>query len=520
VVAICSLIATVGLGVLAYQWLKRPPDVSNPSVEFVAEEPVKKKKRKPKDLTVNWPTYGYDAARTKAFPTGVVRPPFAGSDWSFQAGKLLEFSPIIVDDVLYVQDIDARVYAIDAKTGKLKWKKRIGRLNASAPAYHDGRLFLVNLDPGQVVAMRARDGKVIWRKSLPGRSESSPLVWKGKLVIFGCECGSVYAMSTKDGSLVWEVKTAGAVKGALAFGKGKVFGGNYAGEYFAIDVKTGKVRWKREAIGGSFGRGGGIYSTPAVAYGRVYFGSIDSRVYSVDMDTGEIAWSFSTGAEVYSGPAVADVKGAPPTVYIGSIDHHFYALDAKTGKLRWKQHAGGQVSGAPSVIGDVVYVGVIGPDQGTIGYRAKDGKVVFKHEQGEYNPAITDGRRLYLTGYSTIRAFTNKGLKRRLKRRERAERERRRAARRAAREAGELPPASADAEVRPSPRTRAAQRRAAQRAQRQRAAHRRAQRTQRQRARRQALRRKRARRAAQRRAQAKRRAAKRQKRTSAGRRGN
>jgi len=422
-----------GLGVLAYQWLKRPPDVSNPAVEFVAQTP--KIPPKLKHRTVDWPTYGFNAARTKHFPTRKVRPPFAGSDWSFQAGKLLEFSPILVGNRLYVQDIDARVYAIDERNGKIIWKNRVGRLNASAPAYHDGRLFVVNLDPGQAVALRARDGKVLWRRPLPGRSESSPLVYKGKLVIFGCECGSVYALRARDGKVVWEVKTAGAVKGALAKGKDNVYGGNYAGEYFAIDADTGRVEWKREAIGGSFGRGGGIYSTPAVAWGRVYFGSIDSRVYSVDMDTGEIAWSYSTGAEVYSGPAVADVRGAPPTVYIGSIDHHFYALDAKTGKLRWKRDAGGQVSGAPSVIGDVVYVGVIGPNQGTIGYRAKDGKVVFKHEQGEYNPAITNGRRLYLTGYSTIRAFRNKGLKRREQQREKRRRQALRKARELERQA-------------------------------------------------------------------------------------
>src|SRR5690606_16025592 len=139
-------------------------------------------------------------------------------------------------------------------------------------------------------------------------------------------------------------------------------------------------------------------------------------------------------------------------------DHNFYALDAKTGKIRWKRNAGGQVSGAPSVIGDVVYVGVIG-DQGTIGYRAKDGKVVFKHEQGEYNPAITDGRRLYLTGYSTIRAFMNKGLKRRLLERKRRKLPRRRAARRARVEAGGLPPASETASEQRKERTCPAARR-------------------------------------------------------------
>jgi outer membrane protein assembly factor BamB len=184
-----------------------------------------------------------------------------------------------------------------------------------------------------------------------------------------------------------------------------VYGGKYAGELFSIDAETGEEEWRVSTIGGSFGRGGGIYSTPAVAFGRVYFGSIDSRVYSVDMDNGDIAWSKSTGAEVYSGPAVADTKGTRATVYIGSADSNVYALDAKTGETRWQANAGGQVTGAGTVLGDVFYVSVIGDGVGTIGYDVENGKVVYEHELGEYNPAITDGQRLYLTGYSEVRAF-------------------------------------------------------------------------------------------------------------------
>ena len=62
-------------------------------------------------------------------------------------------------------------------------------LNASAPAYSDGKLYISNLEPGQVQALNAQNGKVAWRNSLPGRTESSPLV-VGNTVIAGCECGS------------------------------------------------------------------------------------------------------------------------------------------------------------------------------------------------------------------------------------------------------------------------------------------------------------------------------------------
>ena len=99
--------------------------------------------------------------------------------------------------------------------------------------------------------------------------------------------------------------------------------------------------WQSSTQGLSFGRGGPVYSTPAVAFGRVFLGSIDSRVYSFDADSGDLLWSHSTGDWVYAAPAVADTPRTDPTVYVGSKDQNFYALDAKTGEVRWQKDLGG-----------------------------------------------------------------------------------------------------------------------------------------------------------------------------------
>ena len=105
---------------------------------------------KPKEIikTVNWPVYGYDDQRTRYLPTKRVRPPYDASEWSFQAGKLLEFSPIVADGTLYFVDKDAPCYALDAAKGKVEWRNEIGDLAASSPAYADGRVFVVSLEPG------------------------------------------------------------------------------------------------------------------------------------------------------------------------------------------------------------------------------------------------------------------------------------------------------------------------------------------------------------------------------------
>jgi outer membrane protein assembly factor BamB len=394
------VLAIAGAAYAVYQGTDRPEDVTNTDVTF---KPPKEKK--PKVVkTDDWPVYGYDDERTRYLPTTDVKPPFKSSDWSFQAGALLEFSPIVVGDHLYFQDKNALFRSLDAKTGRVEWKHKIGGLAASSPAYQGGRLFAVTLAPGDIQAMSPKNGKILWEKDLPARSETSPVV-TGNKVIVGDESGTVYAFDVKDGHLIWSIHTAGPVKGGVAVHNGVAFFGNYAGELYAVRTSNGSVKWQTGTQGSSFGRTGRIYSTPAVAYGRVYAGSVDNRVYSFDEDTGELAWSQSTGYWVYSAPAVAAVPGGPPTVYIGSLDKTFYAMDARTGAIRWKHYIGGVMIGAPSVVGNVVYVGVIGPNNGTIGYDADNGQQVFKHELGEYNPVISDGARLYITGTSNIRAF-------------------------------------------------------------------------------------------------------------------
>ena len=406
VLTVGAIVAVLAGGAIAaYLIVKRPGDISNPDAEFVPE-----KQERETVKAVNWPVYGYDDQRTRYLATKVVRPPFGGSRWSFNAGKLLEFSPVVADGVLYFFDKDARMYALDAQTGKVEWDNEVGDLAASSPAYSDGILYAVTLDPGTALAMRARDGKVLWQRDLGARSETSPLVY-GRHVIIGNEAGSVLALNKRNGKVNWHVQTAGNVKGGLALDDGVVYGGNYAGEVFAFRAASGAEVWRSSTQGLSFDRGGRVYSTPAVAYGRVYLGSIDGRVYSFEQDSGEIAWSHSTGDWVYAAPAVADTDRTKPTVYIGSKDKSFYALDAESGDVRWQKDIGGIVLGAGSVVGEVAYVAGLGPNIGTFGFDAKTGKKVFEHEFGEYNPVISDGRRLYLTGASGIRAFEHRERK-------------------------------------------------------------------------------------------------------------
>ena len=398
-----AVLVVAGAAFGIYKLLERPGDVYNANVGFERED-KKKKPPKKKIEKVDWPVYGYDDARTRYLQTFRVNPPYHPADWSFVAGTLLEFSPVIHKDTLFIVDKNARTVALNSANGNRLWTTDVGGLSAASPAYADGRLFVVTLEPGNVQALDPKNGKVLWEHDLGARSETSPVVYDD-VVIVGNESGTVFALDVKTGKTQWSYDSAGAVKGGIALDGGIAYFGNYAGQLIALRARDGSVKWEAGTQGSGFGVTGRIYSTPAVAHGRVYVGSIDSRVYSFDADNGELAWSQSTGDWVYSAPAVAEVGDAPPTVYIGSKDKNLYALDAETGAIRWKQYTEGILLGAPSVIGRVVYVGVIGPKNGTIGYNVKSGREVFRHELGEYNPATSDGEKLYLTGASTLRAF-------------------------------------------------------------------------------------------------------------------
>ena len=119
---------------------------------------------------------------------------------------------------------------------------------------------------------------------------------------------------------------------------------------------------------------------------------------------GETAWTKSTGSYVYSGPAAANVKGRGPTVFIGSYTGRFYALDARSGAERWSYQSPGRISGAVSVIGRVVYFSNLETRE-THGLRVGTGREVFRWKGGGFAPPISDGEKLYLTGYATQLAF-------------------------------------------------------------------------------------------------------------------
>jgi outer membrane protein assembly factor BamB len=403
--------------------LTRPGDVFNEDVEFheeptqtsvptPAREAKREKAKKKKDPLAGfrWPAYGYSSDRRRYLPTEAsVRPPFK-RQWSWNAHVLLEFPPIVVGDRLFTVGNAGVTVALNRMTGKRVWRRDLGYLAASSPAYGDKRIYVTILErdksvnAGRVVALRARDGHKVWSRPLPSRSESSPLFAGGR-IYFGTENGTVYALRARDGHTDWTFRAAGAVKGGLALADGKLYFGSYGGNVYAISRRTGRQVWRTGTSGANFGlSAGNFYATPAVAFGRVYLGNTDGNMYSFSASSGRLAWRRKTGSYVYASAAAAQVRGSKPTVYFGSYDGTFYALDARSGATRWTYADGGHISGGGTVVGDLVYFSNQA-ERGTTALWARNGRKAWHSDRGAYAAVVSDGETIYLTGFATVAAM-------------------------------------------------------------------------------------------------------------------
>jgi outer membrane protein assembly factor BamB len=382
------------------------------TVEFVttaAPEPLPPPPPQRRGEDVPWPTYGYGNDRTRVSPYA-HRPPFR-TRWVFRARDLLEFPPAIAYGRLYFTNNSGVMFAVNARTGKRAWKKRIGRCVASSPAVARHRVFqsFLNAPPcnrnappgrleGEVIAFASGFGKIEWRRKL-GPTESSPLLAHRRVYV-GDWRGDVYSLRERDGSIHWRTRLKGRVKGALASSGTRLFVGDYSGRLYSLNAKTGTILWEarsQDRLGGH----GQFYSTPAVAYGRVYVGSTDGKVYSFGATSGQLRWSHDTGGFVYSSPAVWRQR-----VYAGSYSGYLYCFDAATGDVLWRFRANGEISGSPTVMDGLVYFSTLA--ETTYALEARTGKEVWRFRDGKYTPLVADRDRAYLVGHARVYAMVER----------------------------------------------------------------------------------------------------------------
>jgi outer membrane protein assembly factor BamB len=395
-----TVLVLVGAGLGAYAYEKhRTGSIYHPRARFVPEATPTKVDR------FSWPFYGYTKDHTRYFPApATLHAPFRQL-WAHDYGQTLEFPPVIRGDHIFQLGDNAVLNAINKHSGHLIWSKKLGELSASTPATVGRVVYATVLsgrNGGRVAALDYGHGRVIWSRNLPAPSESSPLVDHGR-VYFGTQSGLVYALDAADGDVIWTYKAAGSVKASPTLKDGVLYFGDYSGQVQAVSASDGHRIWLAGSEGALFGSGT-FYSTPAVVYGRVYLGNTDGRIYAYDAGNGHLDWAVQTGNYVYASPAVTEAPGLGPAIYLGSYDGTFYALNARTGSIDWKYDTGGRISGSATIVGRTVYFASLGTKH-TYGLGISTGRVQFEFHSGSFDPVISDGERIYVSGTTGLYAL-------------------------------------------------------------------------------------------------------------------
>jgi outer membrane protein assembly factor BamB len=169
--------------------------------------------------------------------------------------------------------------------------------------------------------------------------------------------------------LLWSYDAGDVIESSAAIVDGTVYVGAGGGDLLAIDLATGKLKWKYQ-IGEPIGE-----SSPAVWGGLVFIGDLAGVFHAVQARDGRKVWTYKTGGEIKSSPVLVGDR-----VLIGSYDGDLYCFQARDGKTVWRFRTDNFVHGTPAVIDGVAYFA--GCDEIFHGVRVTDGREVFKLPAG------------------------------------------------------------------------------------------------------------------------------------------
>lgn len=322
----------------------------------------------------NWTNPGGDAGKTHYSTLTDMTPANIGTlglAWDVNLGtnRVLEATPVVIDGVMYTSGVAGRAYAFDAATGKELWRfepqvdMQVNRtvccdMANRGVAVARGKVYVATLD-AQLYALDAKTGKVLWKADTvddPKRgvnSTGAPEV-AGNVVVIGNggaeydTRGYVSAYDLDNGKLVWRFHTVPrdpslgpqdhpdleeAIKTWDPKSRWDIGGGGTPWDAINYDAETGNV-----IIG--TGNGGPYHTIKRSPKGgdQLYLGSL----VALDAKTGRKKWHYQqTPGDNWdftsTQPMILThmkVDGADRPVILHAPKNGFlYVIDRRDGKL-------------------------------------------------------------------------------------------------------------------------------------------------------------------------------------------
>jgi outer membrane protein assembly factor BamB len=255
--------------------------------------------------------------------------------------------------------------------------------------------------------------KLLWSMKPGDGIKASPVVSQGIMVV-GADNGFIYAISS-TGKKLWEFNTENGIEAPALILNGTVYIGNLYGEVYALDLKTGKEKWKYltdNQISGSINyfKSGNTLNLLVGSYdyylhcfdgmtgdsiwqyesdnfingaagvfdGKAIFGGCDGFLHIVDIRTGKLDKKVEVATYVASSVAVKNKEA-----FVGDYDGRFSCVDLVAGEIAWKYEDKNLTLpfiGSPSIKDDYVVIG--NRDKNVYCFNRVDGRLLWKTNSG------------------------------------------------------------------------------------------------------------------------------------------
>lgn len=214
--------------------------------------------------------YGEAGGSLMAFDAKTGKPA-----WELKAGHYIHSSPWVdaPRDQVIVGANDFAVYCAAAEDGRLRWKVVTGGEIKGDPVVDDeGRCFVGSFD-GHLYALDAASGEILWKRRVGHRLQVRPLL-VDDLVIVGGSASRVVALVRQSGAVRWMATTGGPIAGGAAAMGDRIAIGSTDGRLYILDKATGEhVDVVTTA--------GPLMTTPAVGKGLCVFPSFDGGLWAI-----------------------------------------------------------------------------------------------------------------------------------------------------------------------------------------------------------------------------------------------
>lgn len=241
---------------------------------------------------------------------------------------------------------DGTLHALDTASGAVRWTfdayhaddheggATVNSFEGNVVLGPDGNLY-AGSDNGHMYSLDL-DGNERWNV------ETGMMIWSaaafdpaGEWMTFGSLDNKVYVVRLADGEVLATYKAAGEIKSSPAVGAdGRIYIGCSDFTFRALELRPGRLWGHRLVKLWDFDTRGEIYSSPALADGKVVFGSHDGYVYCLTTG-GDLVWRYGIHSRISASPLVT----ADGVVVLGAKSGKLYALDLATGERIWSYEA-------------------------------------------------------------------------------------------------------------------------------------------------------------------------------------